>query len=341
MTLAMQERIRHMKHFKALALASIIITSSCNKITTSELLNQSSLAFDSGDYSNSVKLITRALLDPTISTNTLADAYNQRGRAYLKLGDILKAENDFTRAIANNKEPIYLINMAVLLANTDRPNEALACLNIAMQAEDYDELTPEAHSIACEYLGRCRFDLGDYTNALATLNSTDNLSLDGLSLMARIYNITGDNDKSVSIYSQILSVRPSSTKALTGIAEAYEDLGQYSNSLHFYQAGLDVDPTDIVAASGAARLLATTADPNLNNPDEAISIATKALLHAADSSYLPWLHESMASAYAAKGNFTQAIQHQEYAIASSRYDSVRVKMNETLIRYKNDSSTTK
>jgi tetratricopeptide (TPR) repeat protein len=96
-----------------------------------------------------------------------------------------------------------------------------------------------------------------------------------------------------------------------GTAELYRALAEIEAALGNVRAAqahgreaLLMQPGDTEAANNLAWLLATTADPALRNPGEAIRLVEA----NAQGSEAPWLLDTLAAAYAADGRFEQAIR---------------------------------
>jgi len=98
-----------------------------------------------------------------------------------------------------------------------------------------------------------------------------------------------------------------SSKARTCI-----DAHRYDDARKSLDSAVHVDPSDTTSMNDLAWLLATAPDPRVRNPHRAVSLAQKCcgLNHWTNAYSI----DTLAAAYAAAGNFWQAVRYQQLAM---------------------------
>jgi spermidine synthase len=87
------------------------------------------------------------------------------------------------------------------------------------------------------------------------------------------------------------------------MADVEAALGNTRSSIHHGREALFLSPDDIDARNNLAWTLATTGDPALRSPEEAIALIEAPALGSDN----PWLLDTLAAAYAAAGRFDAAV----------------------------------
>lgn len=94
-------------------------------------------------------------------------------------------------------------------------------------------------------------------------------------------------------------------------------LGEYAGAAGDFQQAIDLSNTDVVATNQLAWLLATCPDPAVRNGDKAVERATRAC------ELTDWNLNSLdtlAAAYAEKGEFLQAVKYQKRILDGNALD---------------------
>ncbi len=104
---------------------------------------------------------------------------------------------------------------------------------------------------------------------------------------------------------QTAALNPQFPSAQLALASAYVALGKDTEALAAWRAALAIQPKSVTALVGAARILASAADPSLRNGAEAVTLATQAndLTGGSD----PIVLDALGAAYAEAGQFPQAL----------------------------------
>jgi tetratricopeptide (TPR) repeat protein len=134
--------------------------------------------------------------------------------------------------------------------------------------------------------------------------------------------------------SQSLLAQLYSSKARTCI-----DARRYDDARRALDGAIRIDPTDTSSLNDLAWLLATAPEPHVRNPHRAIALAQKCcgLNHWTNAYSI----DTLAAAYAAKGDFSQAVRYQQLAMQalnkSEKVDQLAA-MQDRLKLYSNHQS---
>ena len=105
-------------------------------------------------------------------------------------------------------------------------------------------------------------------------------------------------------------------------------------AINHYRKGLVIDPSNNAARNNLAWILATSANQDLRNTEEALIVATK--LNADTGNKVPQVLDTLAAAQAANGQFTKAAQSAEMAISQLKNNSkLKLTIQNRLNLYKN------
>ena len=105
-------------------------------------------------------------------------------------------------------------------------------------------------------------------------------------------------------------------------------------AINHYRKGLVIDPLNNAARNNLAWILATSANQDLRNAEEALIVATK--LNADTGNKVPQVLDTLAAAQAANGQFTKAAQSAEMAISQLKNNSkLKQTIQNRLNLYKN------
>ena len=126
--------------------------------------------------------------------------------------------------------------------------------------------------------------------------------------VARAYQ--KDYDGAISDYTTALKLKPDYAEALHNRGFAWVKKGSLKRALADFSRAIELDPQFLDAYNSKAWILATSADQQFRNGKEAVQLAEKAVVIAETVDSL----DTMAAAYAANGQFEQAIASQKKVI---------------------------
>lgn len=139
------------------------------------------------------------------------------------------------------------------------------------------------------------------------------ISNDEQFLLAKTYLQLGENNKAFNTLSVIHKKSPTFAPAIFELAAQYAKKGNNYESVNYYRKGLKVEPNNIKALNNLAWLLATSPDNNVKDASQALSIAKKIAIDTNHKN--PDTLDTLAAAFAANGQFINAVQTLEKAIA--------------------------
>lgn len=108
------------------------------------------------------------------------------------------------------------------------------------------------------------------------------------------------------------------------IGDAYAGQGDVATAITFYELALQKDPTNVTALNNLAWQLAANSRAENRDPARAVALAQRAI--QAQSPPHPSLHDTLAVAFAALGNFDAAVKQLDAAIeiAAMNRDETRI-----------------
>ena len=142
-------------------------------------------------------------------------------------------------------------------------------------------------------------------------------------LSSNAYGLANDKKwaEAAAAFSDVIAKFPSSTSALRGRAQAYENLGRWSDAISDYQATLKQAPADIHARVLLADLLATAPEASVRDGRQTVELATHAVAvlrkEPNSTGAVAWALAALAAAHAELGEFDQAIAVQRESISLS------------------------
>ena len=248
-------------------------------------------------------------------TMLLADPQNAKlhdyvALVYWDLGQIDRAIGHYEAAVRLDPEDARTrYNFATLLVQGGRLDEADAQLRRVLALEPNDAA---AHNnLAAVLLSQSRFEeaVQHFSEAL----HLEPQSAIRRSNLGRALVLGGRVGAGIGHLREAIRIDPDLGDAHFNLAQALAGLGQLTDAIQGYRAALRVSPDWPPALSNLALLLATTVDPRLAQPDEAIRLAERAvaLTGRRDIEAL----EALAAAYAASRRFDEAIDAAEAAVA--------------------------
>ena len=136
------------------------------------------------------------------------------------------------------------------------------------------------------------------------------LSQLGLSLMRQ-----GRFDEATQCFRDSLVLEPAQAEPHVELANIDLQKNDSASAIQHYRAALQVEPNEISALNNLAWLLATTPRSSKEEGNESVKLAKNALQQAPDEPLV--LLQTLAAAYAASGDFSNAIATAEKALAKA------------------------
>jgi Tfp pilus assembly protein PilF len=144
-------------------------------------------------------------------------------------------------------------------------------------------------------------------------------------------------EQAVNHYHQTLQIKPNYFKALGGLAEAFARQGRTDQAVKYYNEALRLEPDGFFSLNNLAWLRATHSQAEFRNPKQAVRLAERASKLTGYKN--PTVLDTLAAAYAADGNFPQAIATAEKAVKladSLGQKDLSQEIHDRLLLYKAD-----
>lgn len=188
-----------------------------------------------GRWTEAIAYYTAAMeMDPNYS-----EYYNERGSAYLKLGQLDKALEDFLKAIELSPPyPEVLTNLGQCYQLMNRMEEAIEAYSVSLDLVPAQSLALVGRAQAAEALGRSDIALEDYT---ASLSLDPNQPL-VLSNRAVLYYEAGDILRALDDLNEAVKLAPQMADLYQNRAIALTDLGRLDEAASDLQTYLDLSP---------------------------------------------------------------------------------------------------
>jgi tetratricopeptide (TPR) repeat protein len=223
--------------------------------------------------------------------------------AHIGLADALTAEGQYEAAIlayerglrAGPRHTRGHIQLARALAVAGRPREAIGRARHALTLTGGRERA-EAHAV----LGAALMETGDLATALQELERAQ--ELDPLLAEAHAHRgllllrLQRPAEAEVALR-RAIELGLANPNLYAGLGDAAHQQGHSADALRHYRTALDLDSSLVHAANNLAWALATTSDPNLRDPEQAVRLA-RSVAEATEFSD-PRVLDTLAHAYAA------------------------------------------
>ena len=204
-----------------------------------------------------------------------SEARSNLGLSFLEVGKYDEAIKHFNEALRLKPNlPNTINNLAVALREQGKINEAIKKWKKALEIEP-------SHPYAHFNMGRAMTGQRKY-------------------------------DEAIEHFNQALQSKPDYLKARINLARILLELGRVKPAVEQYYQILKLKPQAIYVLNDLAWILATTEDKKIYNPPNAVELAQKACELTKYNQ--PQLLDTLAVAYAAAGNFGEAIETAERAL---------------------------
>lgn len=168
-------------------------------------------------------------------------------------------------------------------------------------------------------LAQCLAAQGRLDEAMPEIDKATRLDADDAEMLlfrGRLSAQRGLPDEALADYRKVIELRPALADAYVLAAETARGKGDEAGSIAFLESGFKAAPESPVIANDLAYSLATCADTKLRNPGRAVELGRRA--SASTSGANPNYLDTLATAYAANGDFAQAAETLRKAIDRSR-----------------------
>lgn len=166
-----------------------------------------------------------------------------RGVAAFNRGDNQGAVEAFEATLRKSDLPEVHVNLALAYMRLSRRAEAVEHLEKARV------LAPDKPGVLFQ-LGEAYIETQQYDNAIAAIegglaktpSATDPIALDGTVTLGAVYFAKGDNDKAITAFEKVLSLKPDAAPARLGAAKAYFSKGDVAKALEYFKQVVATSP---------------------------------------------------------------------------------------------------
>ena len=243
----------------------------------------------------------------------LQEAQYHLGNALARVGDDEQATVHLREAVRlKSTDPMAHRSLAIVLTRLGEPEIAMLHLDRAL------EIDPEMADVR-----QMQFELliamSRIEEAIATLTEAARVDPDRAEprfYLGMVYLFGGDSQRAESHLREALRVDPSHPGANYRLGDTLRGRGDLAGAVEHYRQALLARPGWPELERSLAWVLATSTDPEIRRPDEAIELARSALEGVGGSG--PVELDVLAAAHAAKGDFQSAIARAREALSLAR-----------------------
>lgn len=244
-----------------------------------------------------------------IKSETTAEAHSVRGRIYEATGQTELAERDYSAAIRLlPKNALYYYQRGNLAFSQQNYDAAIADADKSMRVPS------PYYDIALAMRGHCWLFKGEQDKAIADFDKLLQLypeRTDVLLSRSRAWYSKGEFDKAAADADGLIQANPKDVNAYMMRALIHRQKGEFAKHIADLTQVVRLDPEHAFALDYLAWLLATIPDEKLRDGKRAIEYARKAQEINGEK---PGALVALAAAYAADGQFAEAIKWQKKAI---------------------------
>jgi tetratricopeptide (TPR) repeat protein len=257
-------------------------------------------------WQNGATLFKHAL-EVTKNNDTIQERY---ATAVLKEGKFDEAISHYRQALNINPELHWAyVGMGLAFEGLGKTDEAIECFEAALRLEP-------GLPRALNYLGTVLEAQGKNDEAIENFNKSIRSDPDYLYSYcnaARLKMRQKEYVQAIEYYEEALERKPDWPEVCSELGEAYSSLGKETEAVFYWHRALELKPNDIRVLNNLTWILATAEDETIRNPSEAVEYA-KRLSELVGSNQQPMFLDTMAAAYAAAGNFPEAVRTAEQAV---------------------------
>ncbi len=268
------------------------------------------IAYDKlGHNQDAIEAYKKAIsIEPNFS-----EAYYNLGLAYSKLGQNEEAIEAYRQAVKIDPDvPQLHYNLGDALTRQGQLEEAVFHFYKALTKDITDS---EVYNKLGVVLGR----QGKFDEAVTQLNEALRLKpdfVDAYYNLGYVFLCQNKPDQAVMQLAKAVQLDPNSDKSQYYLATALSGKGSIDEAITHYEAALEIRPDWIEPMNSLAWLLAIHKDAVFYNPQKAVQLARRAceLTSYKNAGIL----DTLAVAYAAAGNFPEAVAAAEKALNIAR-----------------------
>jgi Flp pilus assembly protein TadD len=209
----------------------------------------------------------------------------------------------YTRVLESDpKNPLRHDAVAMLYLQDGRPREAVTEFRESLRLNNDSAPTHYNLGLALSMLRQYEEASREYESAVRL----DPDHADAHNNLGAMLHIAGRLDEAAAHYRRALELRAENSEARSNLGRLLMLQGKTSDAALQFEQALATQPASVSALTGLAWIRATSADAQLRRPGQAVALADRArqLSRGQD----PQAFDALAAAYAALGEFDNAVQ---------------------------------
>lgn len=250
-----------------------------------------------------------------IEKDASAENHHLRGVAYLAHGEPDKAIEDFNESLKKTPGIAGVLNnRGTAWYEKDDFKKAKEDFSAAVKAS-------KTHFVAYNNRALCSIAEENYPSALADLNAAIGMNKEypeALNNRGVVYSRQGNYSKAIKDFSDAIKIYDRYQDALGNRSYAYRQSGDVSKAIADLETAIKFDALAYEPVNDLAWIYATAKAKKFRNGKKAVKLATKA---CEMTQYKNWnTLDTLAAAYAASGDFKNALQWVATAISNAPED---------------------
>jgi tetratricopeptide (TPR) repeat protein len=294
---------------------------------TDAIKARASVYLQKNDFASGMADLTEALrLNPHD-----VDALNNRGAVYWRSGNFDLAIADLTEALRFKPDSaLALVNRGYAYAGKGENSQAIADFTRAIA------LDPE-NTMAFAGRANAYYAIDDYARSVADFSEVARSQSNNTAVFTdRGLAFEGEEkyDEAIADYTEAIRLDPNNAKAIGCRGNAFVKKKDFAHAISDYERAIQLEPSDFKNLAVAAQLLASCPDDTFRNGKKAVEYAQKAcaLTSWKDATSI----DILAMAYAADGNFSEAVKGEEAFLRASLPEDVRAAAQNRLKLYQDN-----
>jgi tetratricopeptide (TPR) repeat protein len=235
--------------------------------------------------------------------------YQHRGEIYREKKEYGQAVTEFTKVLELQPGDVLpLVHRAEAYLFDGKLEEALADADAVLEKQQI----VAAHRLRGEILAQLnRLDeaIEEMEQLTKSVPNQPELKIQ----LAMYYLINKQPREAISEYDDVLLLDPENFLALRSRGDAYLNIGQHAEAIADFEKALKIEAEDTTILNNLAWVLATSPQGDLRDGKRAVELATKAC--ELTEYKLPHILSTLAAAFAESGNFDNAVEWSQKAVA--------------------------